>query len=279
MAGLDVTLRAALIDVARAGATVTYRDLAQRIGMPPPHRIHRLTLLLEDLLRADHAAGRPLLAALAVSRVGDGLPGRGFFVLLSELGRYRGPPSGAQARAAHVGELGRIYAYWGRQEQPETPMAKSHGFHATLQWTGAAQGATTDYRSYSRDYRVEIAGKPPLEGSADPAFRGDPRRHNPEDLLVAALSACHLLTYLALCARAGIGVAAYEDAASGTMALEGGGGRFTEVVLRPRVTLVAGSDAAEARRLHAVAHSDCFIAASVNFPVRNEPEIVVADGT
>jgi len=157
-------------------------------------------------------------------------------------------------------------------------MSKSHEFHATLQWTGAAQGPITDYRSYSRDYRIEIAGKPSLEGSADPAFRGDSARHNPEDLLVAALSACHLLTYLALCARAGISVVAYRDAASGTMVQDGGGGHFTEVVLRPQVTLAAGSDTAEARRLHAVAHGDCFIAASVNFPVRNEPEIVLATG-
>jgi organic hydroperoxide reductase OsmC/OhrA len=154
-------------------------------------------------------------------------------------------------------------------------MSRTHEFQATLRWTGADHGPTADYRSYARDYRIEIAGKPPLEGSADPAFRGDPARHNPEDLLVAALSACHLLTYLALCARASIPVVAYEDSASGTMALEGGGGHFTEVVLRPRVTLGAGADAAEARRLHAVAHGDCFIAASVNFPVRNEPDILV----
>lgn len=158
-------------------------------------------------------------------------------------------------------------------------MARSHEYRARLFWTGAGQGPTTDYRGYSRDYRIEIAGKPPLDGSADPTFHGDPARHNPEDLLLAALSGCHLLTYLALCARAGISVAAYEDSASGTMVLEGGGGHFTEVVLRPRVTLAAGADAAEARRLHAVAHGDCFIAASVNFPVRNEPEIVTAPAT
>ena len=155
-------------------------------------------------------------------------------------------------------------------------MAKSHEFHAALLWTGATQGPTADYRSYSRDYRIAIEGKPPLEGSADPVFHGDAGRYNPEDLLVASLSACHLLTYLALCARAGIAVIAYEDAASGTMVLEGGGGHFTEVVLRPRVTLATGADTAEARRLHEVAHGHCFVAASVNFPVRNEPEIVVA---
>jgi len=112
-AQLEAALRAALVEVARAGGTVTYRDLAQRIEVPPPHRIHRLTLALEDLLRADHAAGRPLLAALAVSRVGESLPGRGYFMLLSELGCYRGPPSGRQAAAAHADELGRVYAYWG----------------------------------------------------------------------------------------------------------------------------------------------------------------------
>ncbi len=97
-------------------------------------------------------------------------------------------------------------------------MPHEHHYAVRLIWTGAQRGPTRDYQSYSRSYRVEIEGKPPLEGSADPTFRGDSGRHNPEDLLVAALSACHMLSYLADCARAGIEVIAYEDQASGMMA-------------------------------------------------------------
>ena len=154
-------------------------------------------------------------------------------------------------------------------------MARTHGYEARLTWTGAARGGTTSYDAYSREHVVEIAGKPPLRGSADPLFRGDPALHNPEDLLVAALSACHLLSYLALAARAGLHVVAYEDDARGTMEFAGGGGRFTEVVLRPRVTVAAGADEALALRLHDTAHAQCFIASSVSFPVRHEPEVVV----
>lgn len=156
-------------------------------------------------------------------------------------------------------------------------MSRTHDYSARLVWSGADRGPTESYAGYARDYRVEIPGKPALLGSADPAFRGDPALYNPEDLLLAALSACHMLTYLALAARAGIRVSAYEDAARGTMVLEGGGGHFTEVVLRPRVAVAPGDDMALARRLHERAHADCFIAASVNFPVRHEAEVQAAD--
>ena len=157
-------------------------------------------------------------------------------------------------------------------------MARTHDYHARLTWTGAERGATTSYAAYSREWSVAVDGRPALRGSADALFRGDPALHNPEDLLLAALSSCHLLSYLALAARAGLHVVAYDDAARGTMAFEGGGGRFTEVVLRPRVTVAAGADAELAQRLHDAAHAQCFIAASVSFPVRHEPEVVVAEG-
>jgi organic hydroperoxide reductase OsmC/OhrA len=149
----------------------------------------------------------------------------------------------------------------------------THRFAAHLEWTGAASGPVRNYDGYSREYRVDIAGKPPLVGSAAPPFRGDSGLHNPEDMLVAALSACHCLSYLALCARAGIVVEAYEDDATGTMAFdrEAKVMRFSEVVLRPRVRLAAGADLEKARALHENAHHECFIANSVNFPVRNEP--------
>jgi organic hydroperoxide reductase OsmC/OhrA len=156
------------------------------------------------------------------------------------------------------------------------PKARDHRYGAHLMWTGAAAGPTRDYASYSREYRIEFDGKPALRGSADPTFRGDPALHNPEDLLVASLSACHMLTYLALCALAGIVVAAYEDDAVGTMSETTGTGRFTGVLLRPRVTIDAG-DPERARALHEQAGADCFVAASVNFPVAHEPVIVVRE--
>ena len=154
-------------------------------------------------------------------------------------------------------------------------MAREHHFAARLVWTGAEHGPTRDYQSYSRDYRVEVEGKPPLVGSSDPAFRGDAAKHNPEDLLVAALSACHLLSYLALCAQAGIEVVAYEDQASGLMAIKERRMRFVEVTLAPHVTIAAG-DLDQARALHEKAHETCFIANSVNFPVLAMPTVTRA---
>jgi organic hydroperoxide reductase OsmC/OhrA len=155
-------------------------------------------------------------------------------------------------------------------------MARAHEYRTHLTWTGAAGGPTASYAAYSREYAVEVDGKPPLRGSADSLFHGDATLHNPEDLLLAALSGCHMLTYLALAARAGLHVVAYEDGARGTVVLEGGGGRFAEVVLRPQVTIAAGGDEALATRLHEQAHADCFIAASMSFPVYHEPAVLVA---
>jgi organic hydroperoxide reductase OsmC/OhrA len=147
---------------------------------------------------------------------------------------------------------------------------RPHRYAARIRWTGAAHGPTTSYEGYDRGYVVEIAGKPTLAGSADAHFRGDRTRHNPEDLLVAALSACHLLSYLAECARAGIAVVAYEDDAEGEMTLVDGRIRFREVVLRPRVTIADAERLDEAMHMHEKAHDQCFIANSVNFPVRHE---------
>jgi organic hydroperoxide reductase OsmC/OhrA len=157
-------------------------------------------------------------------------------------------------------------------------MAKSHSYELALTWTGAGKGATVNYPSYSREYRVSFAGKPPLVGSADPAFRGDPALHNPEDLLLAALSACHMLSYLAVCALAKVTVLSYEDSASGTMSeVAPQRSAFTDALLRPRVVIAAGSDRAKAAALHEQAHKICFIANSVNFPVRHEAKIELAE--
>jgi organic hydroperoxide reductase OsmC/OhrA len=155
------------------------------------------------------------------------------------------------------------------------PIPREHHFECHLTWTGASRGTTTGYETYSREVLVEIDGKPPLAGSAAPPFRGDGKLHNPEDLLVAALSECHCLSYLALAARAGVLVADYEDRATGTLAKIEGKFRFREVTLRPRVWLASGSSVDQARALHEQAHRECFIASSVNFPVNNEPEILV----
>jgi organic hydroperoxide reductase OsmC/OhrA len=156
-----------------------------------------------------------------------------------------------------------------------TASSHEHRFECRLTWTGASRAATTSYDAYSRDVLVEIDGKPALAGSAAPAFRGDGEVHNPEDLLMASLAECHCLSYLALAARAGIAVVGYEDRATGILAKIEGKFRFREVTLHPRVWIAPGASVDRARVLHEKAHSECFIANSVNFPVRNEPEILV----
>jgi organic hydroperoxide reductase OsmC/OhrA len=144
-----------------------------------------------------------------------------------------------------------------------------------VEWTGNHGTGTDGYRNYGREHVIRIEGKPDIAGSSDPMFRGDAARHNPEDMLVAALSTCHMLAYLHVATLAGVVVTAYTDTAEGTMVTEGNGGHFTEVVLRPVVTITAASDAAKAEAAHEGAHHGCFVAASVNFPVRCEPRIVV----
>jgi len=138
---------------------------------------------------------------------------------------------------------------------------RTHGYEVEVTWSGA----TTGYRDYSRAHEVAVEGKPVLPGSSDPAFRGDRDRYNPEELLVASLSQCHMLWFLHLATEAGIVVTNYRDRATGTM-VEDGGGRFTEVTLRPDVTVHSGQD--KLAELHDRAHHLCFIANSVNFPVR-----------
>lgn len=157
-------------------------------------------------------------------------------------------------------------------------MAREHTYRATVTWTGNGGQGTAGYKAYARDHDIACPGKPVLRGSADPLYRGDASRHNPEDLLVAALSACHMLWYLHLCSEAGVVVTTYEDAAWGTMATHPpeGTGEFTRVTLQPRVAITAESDMETARRLHAKAGANCFIARSVNFPVDHRPEIVRA---
>ncbi len=151
----------------------------------------------------------------------------------------------------------------------------SHHYLVKVVWTGNRGSGTSAYGTYDRDHQILVRGKPVLEGSADAAFRGDPRRHNPEDLLVAALSTCHMLWYLHLATEAGIVVTGYRDEADGDMEAGAEGGRFLEVVLKPTVTIRPG-DVALAERLHDEANRRCFIASSVNFPVRHQATILQA---
>jgi organic hydroperoxide reductase OsmC/OhrA len=156
-------------------------------------------------------------------------------------------------------------------------VSKQHIYEVSTAWTGDLGSGTSSYDAYSRDHLLRIGTKPAIEASSDPAFRGDPARHNPEELLVASLSSCHMLWYLHLCATNKIVVTGYVDDAIGTMQEEkNGSGRFVDVTLRPRVTIGAGDDAELAARLHQDAHRYCFIANSVNFPVRCEPTIDVS---
>lgn len=168
---------------------------------------------------------------------------------------------------------------------------QARNYRVSVVWTGNRGHGTAGYRSYDRNHLVTVGevgearpggrrGTPePIAGSSDPAFRGDPGRWNPEQLLTAALSQCHMLWYLHLCAEAGVVVTGYTDHAAGTMTEHAdGSGRFTEVLLRPHVTVRSPDMIGKAAGLHRDAHEKCFIARSVNFPVRHEP-VVISAGT
>jgi len=155
---------------------------------------------------------------------------------------------------------------------------KTHRYNVQVEWSGNTGTGTSGYRNYERRHEISAgSGKPAIPGSSDPAFRGDPARWNPEELLVASLSACHKLWYLHLCAQAGIVVTDYVDHAEGIMEeTADGSGRFQVVTLRPKITVSQG-DLTKARELHSVAHAKCFIANSVNFPVHHEAEIKLSE--
>jgi organic hydroperoxide reductase OsmC/OhrA len=154
-----------------------------------------------------------------------------------------------------------------------------HRYQVTNQWTGNLGSGTSAYRAYSRNHELTGAGKgAPIAGSSDPAFRGDPARYNPEELLLGALSACHMLWVLHLCADAGIVITAYSDDAIGDMVEHpDGSGEFTRVVLRPRMAITDGSRAAEAAAIHERAHHVCALARSVNFHVDVEPVVTASE--
>jgi organic hydroperoxide reductase OsmC/OhrA len=157
-------------------------------------------------------------------------------------------------------------------------MPENHLFRVRSTWTGNRGTGTSGYRDYSRNHEVSGAGKSEvIAGSSDPAFRGDGSRYNPEELLVASLSACHMLWLLHLCADAGISVISYTDDAVGTMSEnEDGSGEFIRVVLHPRMVIANAAQIEQARALHHEAHEMCFIARSVKFPVDHVVEVTAA---
>jgi organic hydroperoxide reductase OsmC/OhrA len=153
---------------------------------------------------------------------------------------------------------------------------KIHTYRVAVEWIGNRGNGTSGIARYGRDHTISAGAKPPIAGSSDPAFLGDRDRWNPEDLLLASISACHKLWYLGLCANAGVVVTSYHDEAEATMLEEANGaGRFLNATLRPRITIQRAGDVNEATRLHHAAHEYCFIANSVNFPIVCEPDIRV----
>lgn len=156
-------------------------------------------------------------------------------------------------------------------------MHPQHHYAVAIEWTGNRGTGTSGYRAYGRDHVVRSTGKHDISGSSDRAFFGDTERWNPEELLLAALTQCHMLSYLHVAASHGIVVVRYTDDASGTMdQTPDGGGHFTSALLRPIVTIAAG-DGQLALDLHHEASTKCFIANSVNFPVGHEPRILVSE--
>ncbi len=155
-------------------------------------------------------------------------------------------------------------------------MTDQHHYLATIKWTGNTGKGTLNYKAFTRDHEISIKGKPTILASSDPAFLGDPARHNPEDLFLASLSECHMLWYLHFCSVSGIVVTAYEDNAEGIMVTKKSGeGQFESVTLNLRVTIANGGDVYLAKSLHHKAHEFCFIARSVNFPVNCEDKVEV----
>ena len=151
---------------------------------------------------------------------------------------------------------------------------KEHLYHISLLWTGNNGLGTGNYRAYARSYEIEVPGKPIIFGSSDPAFCGDKSKFNPEELLIASLSSCHMLWYLHLCAEAKIVITHYCDRAIGKMCeTEVVGGRFTEVILKPEIAITTENNLELGQKLHHQAHKLCFIANSVNFPVLCQPSI------
>lgn len=153
-------------------------------------------------------------------------------------------------------------------------MSNRHTYKSHLIWDGNLGDGTSTYEGYGRQHHIVIDGKPDLRATADPAFRGDAATHNPEDLFLAAVSSCHMLSYLALCARSRINVLDYRDEATGELVLDKrGGGKFEEIHLHPIVTIADASQKEKALALHEKAHELCFIANSCSVPIHHHAEV------
>jgi organic hydroperoxide reductase OsmC/OhrA len=156
---------------------------------------------------------------------------------------------------------------------------KQHLYHTKLRWTGNTGTGTTSYRGYERAHEISVEGKPTIAGSSDPSFRGDRTKYNPEEMFLASLSSCHMLWFLHFCSEASVIVLGYTDAATGTMTeTDDGNGRFSEVVLKPRVQVKEEWMIEKTAAIHDRAHHFCFIANSVNFPVRHEATASLTEG-
>lgn len=156
-------------------------------------------------------------------------------------------------------------------------MNKQHHYNLSIKWTGNTGSGTSAYTAYKRDHDILVADKPVIAASSDPAFKGDKTKHNPEELLLASISSCHMLWYLHLCATAGVIVTAYVDNATGIMEeTADGGGKFTGVTLYPVVTITEAAMIKKATELHKKANELCFISNSLNFAVYHEPVCHVA---
>ena len=156
-------------------------------------------------------------------------------------------------------------------------MAYQHDYTARILWTGDRGQGTSSYKSYDRTWEVQTPGKPVIPCSNDPLLGGDPTLHNPEDLLIASLSACHMLWYLHLACNAGIVVRNYQDNPIGIgESSPSGAGRFIKATLRPQITVQQGTDFEKADSIHSEIHNVCFIARSVNFPITYEAKYEVA---
>lgn len=157
-------------------------------------------------------------------------------------------------------------------------MSKYHNYLINLKWTGNLGTGTQTYRGYTRNHVISVEGKPDLPASSDTAFRGSPERYNPEEMLVASVSSCHMLSYLHLCAVNKIVVMEYTDNPTGKMLeSDDGSGRFEEIYLNPVIVITEKAMIERAYALHHDANKMCFIANSLNFPVRHFPEITALD--
>lgn len=152
---------------------------------------------------------------------------------------------------------------------------KDHYYKTIVTWTGNTGKGTLDYKAYERDHIIQVQGKPEIQGTSEVSYYGNQFRYNPEELLVASLSACHMLWFLHLCAINKVVIIAYKDIAFGTMqTTPGGGGKFTEVILKPDISIAGSADAELLDKLHKEANTLCFIASSCNFPVRHQPNYI-----